>query len=332
MPGGFDVWEQSDETVPVPDWLPEELRGYNVVRLSQSFIESWRKCPRSAVADRHRPTFGEAAAKGILAHALVDGRVAHQGITDEVDKVFLAEKLDELTEGGWVRPDGHEFLEEVYAIAGVLTETYLAHYHDVYAPPNGRIETEAKGMILYDLRDEVGHDVDFILMTGSADLLCFNGAGTQRLGVDWKSGSRMPEPWQVRRYGVQWRIYAVMFELDEMAFHYPLALNPLNGGKGDWVANRYDGIVRCYANAFEREAFRRQILDEARPIASALLRSTDHHDHDIRPTDWHCSAKWCQVFARHECIGQDTAVTWVNKSHEEAPTSVGVIQTPRGKQ
>ena len=42
--------------------------------------------------------------------------------------------------------------------------------------------------------------------------------------------------------------------------------------------------------------------------------------------------KWCQVFARHECIGAQTELAWVRKSHEDAAADTRSISTKRGKQ
>lgn len=319
------------ETVKVyhgllPEWLPVELAEYNVVRLSQSFVESWRKCPSSAVAEK-RATYGEAAAKGIVAHSVVDGRIAHQGVFPEVDQQFYDEKFNELIDGGFTPPDLTEFETTARAYADVLTEVYMTKYHHYTA--TGTVATEAKGTIVWDVRDDPSTDVDFIVMTGSADLVITNGLTV--IAVDWKTGAKMPEPWMVQRYSVQWRAYAVMFGLDEMHFEYPLAMNPLNGNKGDWVANRYNGVASCYANAAERAAFNRQLQAELTPIASALLRSQAPEDHVIRPADWHCSALWCQRFAAHECVGQDSDVKWIGESHEKAAKSAAAIQTPRTK-
>jgi hypothetical protein len=102
----------------------------------------------------------------------------------------------------------------------------------------------------------------------------------------------------IQRYGVQWRAYAVIFQLDEMHVRYPIALQ-----KGNWIAERYKGIARVYASPEERAAYERQLIHECIPVAEAVLRTTDYSRHEIRPTNWHCSAKWCQVFAREECMG-----------------------------
>jgi len=316
--------------LPMPDWLTPELVGFNVVRLSQSFVESWRKCPSSAVAEK-RATYGEAAAKGIVAHSIVDGRIAHQGIFPEVDQQFYDLKFNELAAGvdsePFIPPDVVEFERIARAYADVLTEVYMEKYHPYVLSGAATLETEAKGQLLWDLREDPSTDVDFILMTGSADLVITNGI--HRIGVDWKTGAKMPEPWMIQRYSVQWRAYAVMFNLSEMHFEYPLAMNPLNGNKGDWVANRYKGVASVYADQHERAAYNRQLRAELTPIASALLRSQAPEDHVIRPTDWHCSAKWCQRFAAGDCIGQDNDVAWIAKSHLEAATAVGAIQTTR---
>lgn len=333
MPG-YDVWRgrirqhagskyaEGDPMIDAepPDWLPEELRPFNVVRLSQSFIEGWRKCPRSAVAEK-RPTYGEAAAAGIVAHSIVDGRVARQVVDPVVDEEFRQAKMTELASQGWAPDDAPGFLAKAHAYAEVFTAIYLEKYHQFM--PN--LQTEASGTILFDMRDNPRTSVDFILITGTADLV-YTMTGGWTVGVDWKSGSKMPEPWTVQRYGVQWRIYSVMFGLDEMIFEYPMALNPLNGNKGDWVANRYNGIVHVRANFAEREAYRRQLEDECGPIASRLLASVDYRDHDPRPTDWHCG-KWCNVFLNHECVGADTNVAWVAKMHSDAESG-GVQSIP----
>ncbi len=331
MPG-FDTWHKPLDGDVVgfadawgedvfPDWLPVELRPFNVVRLSQSFIEGWRKCPSSAVAEK-RPTYGEAAAAGIVARSITDGRITHQAKTPEIDDEWEKQKLDELAAHGWTPPEGPDFHEKCVAYADVFTNIYIDKYHQ-YMP---NIETEASGLIIWDIRSDPTTDVDFVLISGTADLLITDGV--RKIGVDWKSGAKMPEPWMVQRYGVQWRVYAVMFELDEMIFHYPMAFEPLNGNKGDWVATRYRGVVRVYANRLEREAYKRQLLHEVTPIASALLRSQEPEDHVIRPDNWHCSAKWCQRFAAGECIGQDVNLVWVAKSLTEAATHVGAIKIP----
>lgn len=329
MPG-FDVWSKDEQRVlggtsDDLSWPPEEMKPFNVVRMSQSFVEGWRKCPRSAVAEQ-RPTYGEAAALGIIAHSIVDGRIINQAVEPAIDATYRQMKLDELTKHGWVPPGG-DFLERAGRVADVLTQVYLTKYHQFH--PN--VQTEVKGQIIFDVRSDPRTPVDFIIFTGSADLVCLRD-GSWRCGVDWKTGYQMPEPWTIQRYGVQWRAYAVMFSLDEMHFEYPLALAPLDGTKPHWVADRYKGVATVRANFAEREAYRRQLEDECTPIASRLFASTMWQDHDPRPTDWHCSAKWCQVFAARECVGQDANVMWVDKSHREAPEHAGAIQTMRGQQ
>ena len=320
MPG-FDVYGPPDFGRE-PDWLPRELAGHSAVRLSQSFIEAWRKCPRSAVAER-RPTYGLAAAEGIAAHSIVDRRIAAQAANDEIDAAAAAEKVAELVGHGWTPPEG--FIERATAKANVLTNLYLDLYHQ-YQP---NIETEVSGMMIFDVRDDPRTAAEFIIITGTADLVVTIPDTDHRVGVDWKTGTTMPEPWEVQRYGVQQRVYSPMFDLDEMVFHYPLALNPLDGSKGHWVAQRYKGIVRCEADAPTRERYRQQIVEECVPISDRLLRSSDPFDHDIRPTGWHCSAKWCQVFARGECLGVHREVAWVDKSLREAGEDVNAIQTRR---
>lgn len=319
MPG-FSVWKAmtpeaaeaaaNDSDYEFPDWLPEELLTSNVVRASQSFLTAWQHCPSSAVAEQ-KPTYGEAAAIGIVAHSIADGRVTHQGVFDEVDRQYAQEKLDELAAQGWVPKDPEAFMELAYAKAAALTQVYLDKYHRYTL--DGEVETEVSGRLIWDVRDRKG-DVDYIVITGTADMLATRWG--RRVGVDLKSGARMPEPWMVRRYGVQWRIYAVMFELDEMYFEYPLALNPLNGGRGDWVANKHEGVVHCQTTPEGRKRFEEQLIAEAHPIAEALLRSTDPEDHVIRPTDWHCS-RYCQRFRNHECIGAHVELDWVATEHEK---------------
>lgn len=329
MPG-FDVWHQQadpDGFFEVwgedvcPEWLPRELAAYNVVRVSQSFVESWRKCPSSAVAEK-RATYAEAAAAGIVAHSIMDVRLVHQAKDPELDQHGIDMKMAELAAAGWFPENPEEFDEKARIYADVLTNVYFEKYHR-YAP---NILTEAHGSIIWDVRDDPRNDVDFIVMTGSADMICVNGV--QRIGVDWKTGAKMPEPWMIQRYGVQWRAYAVMFELDEMHFEYPLAYQPLNGGKGDWVANRYKGVATVRANHLERADYRQQLLDEILPIAGELLRSQAPEDHVIRPTDWHCSAKWCQRFAAGECMGRFANVMWISKSHLDAARESHTIQLP----
>lgn len=327
MPG-FDVHQPigfSDED-SLPDWLPKNLATYRVVRLSQSFVTSFLMCPRSAVAEQ-RATYGEAAAAGIIAHAITDGRISSQGVSAEIDAQFRQEKLDELTKAGWEPADPGSFFEDAHYKADLLTEVYLEKYHGQYA----EVLTEQSGSLLYDVRSDPRTKVDFILVTGTTDLLLLSHDG-RRVGVDWKTGSKMPEPWEVQRYGIQRRVYAPMFELDELHFEYPYALKPPNNRKPNWVADRYNGVISCYSNADEREAFRWQIREQFVPIAEALYQSTDYNDHEIRPASWACSAKWCQVFARNECIGAQTQLAWVRKSHEDAAKDTKSISTKRGKQ
>lgn len=652
MPG-FDVWHRpldndadgfaeawGDDVFP--DWLPEDLRGFSVVRLSQSFVNGWRKCPSSAVADKERPTYGVAAAKGIVAHAIVDARIAAQNKNDAIDNQAARAKLKELAEGGWEPPADPSFERDYRDFAEEFTKIYLAEYHR-YAP---FVRTEVHDQVIWDVRDEPG-DVDFIIFTGSADLLLDEvseeGELTRRICVDWKgldvttpipttngwkrmgelqvgdrvfdqdgrpteiagkseekflpcyavrfrngetivcdeehlwtlrdgtvvnvrdlepgdaigvsgpvsqgtvtiessihpwvlgfwlgdgnrgrgvisksphsrcwkmiadlgyelgapdygkvgadcvartilglmpqlrsvdqinnkhipsdvltwdlgdrlclvqglcdsdgtwnstrgqavwssvdeemadamfslvaslgekpyrasvprkgfglevtehrvcwtpmrfnpfacekgdkvvvrttnknsahwvesvtevdprptvcirvdsptstflcgeamipthnSGQQMEEPWMIQRYGVQWRAYAVIFQLDEMHVRYPIALQ-----KGNWIAERYKGIARVYASPEERAAYERQLIHECIPVAEAVLRTTDYSRHEIRPTNWHCSAKWCQVFARDECMGQDHPVAWISKSHQEAAKDAASINTKRREQ
>lgn len=137
------------------------------------------------------------------------------------------------------------------------------------------------------------------------------------------TGSQMPQPWQVQRYGIQWRAYAAMFELDEMFFEYPIAHNPPDGTKPNWVAARYDGVVHCKTNAAEREAFKAQLLAETMPVANLLLASTDPADHAATPTDWWCGS-WCQRFVRFECVGGHTEIEWVATAHEKAGREIPV--------
>jgi len=324
MPG-FDTWqkEQSDD---VPDWLPVDLLNFNVVRLSQSFVNGWRKCPSSAVADKERPTYGVAAAKGIVAHAIVDARIAAQNKNDAIDNQAARAKLKELAEGGWEPPADPSFERDYRDFAEEFTKIYLAEYHR-YAP---FVRTEVHDQVIWDVRDEPG-DVDFIIFTGSADLLLDEvseeGELIRRICVDWKSGQQMEEPWMIQRYGVQWRAYAVIFQLDEMHVRYPIALQ-----KGNWIAERYKGIARVYASPEERAAYERQLIHECIPVAEAVLRTTDYSRHEIRPTNWHCGAAWCQVFARDECMGQDHSVAWISKSHEKAAKDAAAISTNRKKQ
>ena len=137
------------------------------------------------------------------------------------------------------------------------------------------------------------------------------------------TGSQMPQPWQVQRYGIQWRAYAAMFELDEMFFEYPIAHNPPDGTKPNWVAARYNGVVHCKTNAAEREAFKAQLLTETMPVANLLLASTDPADHAATPTDWWCGS-WCQRFVRFECVGGHTEIEWVATAHEKAGREIPV--------
>jgi len=82
----------------------------------------------------------------------------------------------------------------------------------------------------------------------------------------------------------------------------------------------------------ERAAYERQLIHECIPVAEAVLRTTDYSRHEIRPTNWHCGAAWCQVFARDECMGQDHSVAWISKSHEKAAKDAAAISTNRKKQ
>lgn len=327
MPG-FDVHQPIgfSDNESLPDWLPKNLATYRVVRLSQSFVTSFLMCPRSAVAEQ-RATYGEAAAAGILAHAVVDGRVTNQVVDPEVDERYRQERLEELARAGWSPADPDAFFADAAYKAELLTQVYLEKYHGQYA----EVLTEQSGQLLYDVRSDHRTQVDFILVTGTCDLLLLSHDG-RRVGVDWKTGSKMPEPWEVQRYGIQRRVYAPMFELDELHFEYPYALRPENNRKPNWVAERYKGVIECYSNAVEREAFRQQIGEQFIPIAEALYQSTDYNDHHIHPGGWWCSGKWCQVFARHECIGAQTELAWVRKSHEDAAKDTRSISTKRGKQ
>jgi hypothetical protein len=320
MPG-FDVWTRemadtwgsadgqiAEDDKNLPDWLPAELREFNVVRFSQSFLTAWRLCPRSAVAET-RPTYGEAAAAGIVAHSIIDKRIEAGGAYPENDNAAIMDKVRELEVAGWEAPDMEAFVATAQGHAEVLTNLYIDKYH-CYQP---NVWTEESAVYIWDTRDTgTGHphDPDFIIMTGSADLIFEHGG--RRVGVDWKTGARMQEPWMVQRYGVQWRGYAVLFGLDEMHFEYPIALI-----KGDYVAKKYQGTVVVKADAAEREAYAAQLLDETLPVARALLRSTSYEDHAPMPTNWHCG-KWCNVFMNHECMGQYTEVQWVAKAHLDA--------------
>ena len=324
MPG-FDVHQPigfNDEE-SLPDWLPKNLATYRVVRLSQSFVTSFLMCPRSAVAER-RATYGEAAAAGIIAHAIADGRISSQAVDPDIDARFRQEKLDELGAAGWFPADPDAFHRDAAYKADLLTEVYLEKYHGQYA----EVLTEQSGQLLYDVRSDSNTRVDFILVTGTTDLLLVSHDG-RRIGVDWKTGSKMPEPWEVQRYGIQRRVYAPMFELDELHFEYPYALKPENNRKPNWVADRYKGVISCYSNADEREAFRQQIEEQFTPIAEALYQSTDYNDHHIGPSNWHCGV-WCNVFLNHQCIGAQTELEWVRKQHEkyESGKAKGVVKIP----
>lgn len=324
MPG-FDTWHApldgdvegfakafGEDTYP--GWLPEDLRGYNVVRLSQSFVESYRKCPSSAVAEK-RATYGVAAAAGIVAHAVVEGRIREQMIDHEIDSTSLHRQLEELAAEGWRPHDMAEFLADAQAKAELATRVYLDKYLDRLVD----VETELSGSLLFDLRDDPRTPVDFILVTGTADVVGTDRTTGKRVGVDWKTGSSMTEPWITQRYGVQWRAYAAMFGLDEFYVEYVYALH-----KGHWVAKRYNGVTVCVSSSAEREAFERQLLLEFTPIATALFWSVNPADHPIHPTDWHCG-KWCNVFLNGQCLGADTEVTWIAKEHEKAANGDGGV-------
>lgn len=253
-----------------------------------------------------------------MAHAIVEGRVRDQEVNQETDSASLAKALEELAEQGWRPHDMTSFLVDAQEKAELATKMYLEKYLGKLTD----VQTEVSGRLIFDVRDRPG-DVDFIVVTGTADVIgTMNG---KRVGVDYKTGSSMTEPWETQRYGVQWRAYAAMFELDEFYVEYVYALF-----KGHWVAKRYGGTTVCVATPEAREAFRWQLQEEFLPIATELLRSTDYSDHAIKPDSWACSAKWCQVFARHECIGTHSEVAWISKSHNDAAGDASAILTIKG--
>lgn len=288
-----------------------------MVRLSQSFVESWRKCPSSAVAEQ-RPTYGVAAAAGIVAHAIVEGRVRDQEVDQETDSASIAKALEELAAQGWRPHDMTSFLVDAQEKAELATKMYLEKYLGKLTD----VQTELSGQLIFDVRERPG-EVDFIVVTGTADVVGM--MGDKRVGVDYKMGSSMIEPWITQRYGVQNRAYSAMFDLDEFYVEYVYALF-----KGHWVAKRFNGVTVCVSTPAEREVYRQHLEMEMVPIAEALLRSTDPADHAISPTNWHCSSAWCQRFAQGECLGAGTEIRWISKSHTDAAANPGAILTTKG--
>lgn len=296
MPG-FDVID-----------LPSEGKR---VRLSQSFIGSWRNCNRSAVADALSPSFGQAAAEGILAHAIMAGRIERGGVYTELDREDFHEAWEELATAGFAAEPG--LLDAVLIKADSLTEVYADKCLDLLDQ-----QVEFGGSVTWGFdrfpdqfkRRAERLGLEEIEFSGTVDLLGRTPTG-QQVAYDWKTGARMPDPWVVQRYSPQWRGYAILFSLDRMYFEYPIAFK-----EGKYPADRYKGVIACQATPEERAQFEIQMIHECVPIALALTASQDPELHAISPTGWHCSAKWCQEFANHKCIGA-TEVAWITRSHTE---------------
>jgi hypothetical protein len=297
MPG-FDVWVY-DEYEPAPAWAYDYATPFGdphtaYVRISQSFIESWRNCPRSAVADTLNPTYGVAAAKGIAAHE-VTARLIN-GVECDYREVALACFVDEC---GLAEPD-EDLVAEILGMAQTMHTIFTTHIE----PWCASVEAEVSASTCFD------HGTIGVVVTGTADVSAVATDGTRR-GWDWKTGAKQTEPWRTERYGAQAIIYPELFRWDRFTILYPFA--------ADYTAKQYGGVTDVCLSVGERQAKFAGLKREIGFIAEALVRldGKQAEEYPTRSSDWYCGPAWCQEFGT--CVGKNyEVVPWQARARDKA--------------
>lgn len=263
------------------------------IRISKSWLETYRQCPEQArrrLVEPGADTSGCAAVLGTAAHLGIELTLREWQALGRVDVDVMERTWAEAMlwwhrqwgASNWADQAHHRISSSAHGahlLADIANRWYL-HVVPRLHPDMAAWRVEERCARVF-----VEGDRWRITLVGTVDLVTDGGC------YDWKTG-QVPPAWKMQRYDVQSTIY-------QLLTGQPLSLVYLPREHPEVVE-----IMKVDRHPGYTKALTAEVLTIADRIADVGLGVP----WDRRPTDWHCSERWCPVFARGECMGAHLSI------------------------
>jgi len=273
----------------------QDSNGYWTHVFHQSDLNEARMCPEKL---RTRPPLSEgsdATLIGTATHLSIEEYLKADGNKTEAELVDIAVQ--------YVQEHWHEIrmlqVENVHQAVFIVRKTVATFWSKRHHFPLGGDIEKPFRFVAYEDQFRT------IMFQGTPDY------HTPGMLWDWKTSaeSYKENHWKMQRYSLQPTIYAMAIreatgEIPEFTYvRFPKSGDPMEMATVTRDQGDFDGVVT-------------QALSLAFLIEAELPRWP------MRPTDWHCSPKWCETFAAGKCMGEHHAnrkysIDWMRKGETD---------------
>lgn len=255
-------------------------------------------CPEKLRTKPEGDNSTDATLVGTATHAAVEHWLEKEGDASLEDLKGIG---SEVLDGGWdeVRVIQMNSKEEArFYMLNTIDSFWAKRLH---FPFGGEIEKPFALVNLY-------HDERrTITITGTPDYYHHES----KMIFDWKTNAQSyhRDFWKVERYAIQPTVYC-------------MALNLVFDETPDFTFVRFpkDGGAAEMATVKRNETHFQAIVYQF--ISLAVLIESGLPTWPLRPTDWHCSPKWCDTFRAGGCLGaflggESYAAPWMDNTHDQ---------------